>query len=115
MAYKIIPLTPNANQSLTCTLPVDGKNITLNFTFRYNAVGGYWFMSVTDARSKVMLLDAVPIVTGEFPAADLLGQYTYLGIGSAIIVPKSSLETSIPNENNLGSDYVLVWGDTLVD
>lgn len=114
MPYKIIPLTPNANQSFSCTLPVDGKNITLAFTFTYNAPGGYWFMSVTDVKTNKKLLDAVPLVTGEFPAADLLGQYEYLGIGSAAIVPTSSLATGIPDDTTLGTEYVLVWGDTVV-
>lgn len=113
MAYKIIPLTPNANQSFSCTLPVDAKNITLAFTFRYNTIGGYWFMSVADAKTSAQLLDAVPLVTGEYPAADLLGQYEYLGIGSAAIVPTSTLATSIPDDTTLGTDYVLVWGDTV--
>lgn len=112
MSYNIIPLTP-MNQSFTCTVPVDSKNITLGFTFTYNEPGGYWFMAVKDAKTNTMLLDAVPLVTGEFPAADLLGQYTYLGIGSAAIVPTSSLATGIPDDTNLGSDYVLVWGDTV--
>ena len=114
MAYKIIPLTTNANQSFTCTLPVDGKNITLAFTFVYNTPGGYWYMSVTDAKTQTMLLDAVPLVTGEYPAADLLEQYEYLGIGSAAIIPTSALATGIPDDTNLGTDYVLVWGDTVV-
>lgn len=114
MAYKIVPLVPNVNQSFTCTLPIDYKNITLVFTFTYNAIGKYWFMSVTEARTNTMLLDAVPLVTGEYPAADILGQYGYLGIGSALIVPTSSLVTDIPHETDLGTEYVLVWGDTVV-
>lgn len=113
MAYKIVPLLP-MNQSFTCTLPIDAKNLTLAFTFIYNDVGNYWFMSVTDVRSNTMLLDAVPLVTGEYPAADMLGQYGYLGIGSALIVPTSALGIDIPHEMNLGTDYVLVWGDTFV-
>lgn len=115
MSYKIIPLIPNANQRFTCTLPIDSKNITLAFTFTYNAVGGYWYMSVSDDKKNTMLLDAVPLVTGEFPAADLLGQYTYLGIGSAAIVPTSSLATGIPDDTSLGTNFVLCWGDTVVD
>jgi hypothetical protein len=114
MAYKIVPLIPNANQSFTCTLPIDAKNMTLAFSFIYNGIGGYWFMSVTDVKTKTLLLDAVPLVTGEFPAADLLGQYGYLGIGSAVIVPTSSMASDIPDGTNLGTDYVLVWGDTNV-
>lgn len=114
MAYKIIPLTPGTNQSFTCTLPVDTKNITLAFTFTWNGVGEYWFMSITETRSNTLLLDAVPLVTGLFPAADLLGQYSYLGIGSAAVVPASSLSAAnAPTESNLGSEYVLVWGDTV--
>jgi hypothetical protein len=114
MAYKIVPLVPNANQSFTCTLPIDSKNLTLAFTFTYNSVGNYWFMSIVDVKTNVMLLDAVPLITGEYPAADILGQYSYLGIGSALIVPTSSLGNDIPHDTNLGTDYVLVWGDTFV-
>jgi hypothetical protein len=113
MSYKIVPLIPNANQSFTCTLPVDSKNITLAFTFTYNSVGGYWFMSVADVKTNVMLLDAVPLVTGEYPAADILGQYSYLGIGSALIVPTSSLAPDTPDFTNLGTEFVLVWTDTM--
>lgn len=112
MAYKIIPLTPNANQSLTCTLPIDNKNITLSMTFTYNDPGGYWFMSITDAKTNTLLLDAIPLVTGEYPAADLLGQYEYLGIGSAVIVPTSSVASDYPDNTNFGTDFVLCWGDT---
>jgi hypothetical protein len=114
MAYQIVPLLPNANQSFNCTLPIDSKNMTLGFSFTYNTVGGYWFMSVKDVQTNTMLLDAVPLVTGEYPAADLLGQYEYLGIGSAMIVPTSSLAIDRPDDTSLGTDYVLVWGDTIV-
>jgi hypothetical protein len=114
MAFKIVPLVPNINQSFNCTLPIDSKNLTLAFTFIYNAVGNYWFMSVTDTRTNTLLLDAVPLIRGEYPAADILGQYGYLGIGSALIVPTSSLGTDIPHELDLGTEYVLVWGDTVV-
>lgn len=115
MAYKIIPLTTNPNQSFSCTLPVDGKNLTLSFTFRYNHIMKYWFMSVSNHKTKVLILDSIPLVTGEFPAANLLEQYEYLGIGSAAIIPTSSIANSFPDDINLGSEYVLVWGDTLVN
>jgi hypothetical protein len=114
MAYKIIPLTPNANQSFTCTLPIDSMNITLAFTFTYNGIAGYWFMSVSSVKTNELLLDGTPLVTGEFPAADLLGQFEYLGIGSATIVPTNSLAKDRPDDTNFGTEYVLVWGDTVV-
>ncbi|MGO4496426.1 hypothetical protein AB4114_11070 [Paenibacillus sp. 2RAB27] len=114
MAYKVVPLTSNPNQSFTCTLPVDGKNITLSFTFRYNVMAEYWFMSVTNFKTKELLLDAVPLITGDYPAANLLEQYEYMNIGSAFVVPTNSLAIGIPDDTNIGTEYVLVWGDTFV-
>ncbi|SFU71230.1 phage baseplate plug family protein [Alicyclobacillus macrosporangiidus] len=111
MASVVIPLTPGTNQSLSCTLPVDSRNITLMFQFTYNSIGGYWFMTVKD-KTGTVLLDGVPLVTGQYPAANLLRQYQYLGIGSAYVVPASSALTGDPDFNSLGSDYVLVWSDT---
>lgn len=111
MPSVIVPLTPSLNQSLTCTLPVDSSNITLSFTFTYNAQGGYWFMSVTDA-SNTLLLDGVPVITGQYPAANILGQYQHLGIGSAYLVPVSSVLADNPDFDSLGSDFVLVWSDS---
>jgi len=113
MATKMIPLIPGANQSLECTLPVDDKNITLSFRFTYNRVAEYWFMSIADASTNALLLDAVPLVTGIYPAADLLGQYQYLGIGSATIVVVDSSERGIPAFPTLGSQFYLVWTDTV--
>jgi hypothetical protein len=112
-AMKIIPLTANPDQTLTCTLPVDNKNITLNLRFRYNTIGEYWWMSATDAITSKMLIDGVPLVTGEYPAADLLEQYAYLGIGSAVIVPVGSPLIDRPTDANLGTEFVLLWGDTV--
>lgn len=114
MGYKVVPLIPGTNQSFKCTLPIDSKNITLGFTFTYNGIGEYWFMSIADTKTNTLLLDAIPLVTGLFPAADLLGQYAYLGIGSVAVVPVSRLAASeIPDKTNLGSDFVLVWTDTV--
>lgn len=115
MAYRILPLVTGANQSFTCTLPIDGKNITLTFTITYNGIGGYWFMTITDPKTKETILDGVPLLPGEYPAADILGQYSYLGIGSAVVLPTSSIASDTPDDTNLGSDFVLVWGDTVVD
>lgn len=109
----IIPLTTDPNQNFTCTVPVDAQNITLFFVFRYNTEAQYWFMSVSNATTGQILLDSIPLLTGEYPSADLLGQYTYLGIGSATIVKTGTLPGDTPNDTNLGSEYVLVWGDTV--
>lgn len=112
MSYKIIPLTNNPNQKLSITLPVNGKNITLNLTVRYNTMANYWVMTIAD-KTGTILADSIPIIAGEYPAADILGQYQYLGIGSAVVVNASNTDLDIPNDVSLGVDHYLVWGDSV--
>lgn len=110
----IIPLTPAPNQTFRCTIPVDGENLPLQFGLRYNQQAKYWTMSVTHGNTGKLLLDSIPIITGEYPAANLLEQYSYLKIGSAVVVPVGP-ETSNPepDDETLGSSFALVWGDTI--
>jgi hypothetical protein len=113
MSFKIIPLTADPDQTFICTLPIDSKNITLRFRFRYNTEAGYWFMTILDANTNEYILDSVPMVDGNYPAADLLGQYSYMGLGSATIIKRGESNSEIPGEYNLGSEYLLIWGDTI--
>jgi hypothetical protein len=69
-------------------------------------------MGITDEKG-ILLVDSLPIITGIFPAANLLEQYQYLRIGSAVVVPVGSPATVEPDNTNLGSEFALVWGDTL--
>ena len=110
--YNIIPLTAEPNQSFVCTIPVDSKNVTLFFQLRYNDIAGYWVMTLTDASTGVILLDSVPVLTGEYPAADLLGQYQYLLLGSAVLINDSGDVLDTPSDLNMGVDYKLVWSDS---
>jgi len=113
MSYKIIPLTTDPDQNFTITLPIDGKNITLFLRLRYNTMGNYWWLSVTDYSGK-MLIDSLPLLTGDYPAADILEQYAYLNIGSACVVKTGTAQMDIPDDTNLGTEFVLVWGDRVV-
>lgn len=108
---QIVPLTPN-NQTLSCQLSIDGTNKTLTLTITYNTPAGYWFMAVKDSNGN-KLLDAVPLLASDYPAADILGQYTYLGIGSAAIVPASSLPSVTLDDTNLGTEFFLIWTNTI--
>lgn len=108
--YYIIPLTTNPNQYLTVTIPIDGKNITLNLVLRYNLNSNYWVMTVIDISNNT-IIDSLPLVPGGYPAADILGQYEYLGIGSAYIVNASNIQQDIPSDTTLGTDHLLLWGD----
>jgi len=110
---KIIPLTSAPYQSLTTTIPVDGKNIKLKLGISYNSVADYWTMSITDPSTDNLILDNIPLITGSYPAGDLLGQFKYLGLGSATIVNVGNSLMDNPDSTNLGTDFLLVWGDTV--
>lgn len=111
MANQIIPLGTAAAQSLQVALSVDGRPITLRLTIRFNEMAGYWVMTIANS-TGVVLLDSIPLVTGSYPAANLLQQYGYLGIGSAYVINASGVAQDYPDGTNLGSDFLLLWGDT---
>lgn len=110
----VIPLTTAPNQKFQCTIPIDGENRRLHFELRYNSVAGYWCMTIHDPELRETLVDSLPILVGEFPAANLLEQYSYLKLGSATIVKVGTVdEHANPDDTTLGTNYALVWGDTL--
>ena len=109
---QIIPLTPVPNQNFQIALNVDAGVLTLNMDLRYNEVADYWVLSVFDSVQN-LIIDSLALITGDFPAANILGQFAYLGIGSAFVVNASQVtDPNFPNNLDLGSDFVLVWSDT---
>lgn len=110
MSQVVVPLTPSTNQTFDIVLPIDGKNVKLTLAFTYNERGQYWFMGIS--QSGVLLLDGIPLVTGAYPAGNILRQFAYMGIGSAYIVPAANSGWDSPVFDNLGTDFVLVWSDT---
>lgn len=104
----IVPLTSSPNQTFTSTIPIDGKKIKLYFFLRYNTEQKCWEMDLCDS-NKSPLVNSLPLICG----LNLLEQYGYLNIGSAYILKlDSNIESDRPNENNLGKDFILIWGDT---
>jgi hypothetical protein len=103
-----IPLTTNPNQKFTSTIPVDGKKIKFNFFLRFNTEANYWVLDIYNGQNDSLIV-SVNLVCG----LNLLGQYSYLKIGSAYIAKvDKSLSDDIPTQYNLGTDFVLLWGDT---
>lgn len=104
----VIPLTPSPNQTFSSTVPVDGKSVKLGFFLRYNTEQNCWMMRLKDSERNV-LVDAIPLVCG----LNILEQHEYLEIGSAYVVKlDQNIKRDRPNEFDLGSDFILVWGDT---
>ena len=113
MAYKVIPVTSDPNQRFECTIPIDGNNVSLLFLLVYNDQGNYWCMTVSDANTSEVLLDTIPLLTSNGYGANILEQYSYKKIGSAYIIKTSNIRDDSPTMNNLGTDFVLMWGDTV--
>ena len=112
MAAQVVSLTSQPNQALTVQLVVDGAALTLNLYIAWSPMAGVWLMDVADA-TGALLLTCIALVTGVWPAANLLAQYGYLKIGSAYILNTSNDVAAFgPSADNLGSTFLLVWGDT---
>lgn len=104
----IVPLTVNPNQYFTSTIPVDGKKLKFNFFLRFNTEANYWVLDISDSKNNSLIV-SLNLICG----VNLLEQYSYLEIGSAYIVKiDKSISDDIPNEYNLGTDFILLWGDT---
>jgi hypothetical protein len=108
---QIIPLTTSPNHTFVATISVNGRNITLSFFLSYNETAGYWTMRIKDPSTGVIILDSIPLLTDATPGANLLAQYDYLNIGSAYLIKVAPSETDYPDDTNLGTLFVLVWGD----
>lgn len=110
----VIPLTNAPNQNFRCTIPINGKSIPLDFTCRYNTEALYWSLSISHGVSGERLVTNMPLISSEYPSANLLQQWEHLRIGSAVIVKVNpDNQDFAPNGDNLGVDFVLVWGDNL--
>ena len=111
MSNQIVPLTSQPNQLFTAQLTVDGEALVLNLGMRWSYMAGYWVLDIYSAQGE-SLLTGIPVVTGVWPAANLLAQYGYLAIGSAYVLSNGS-QNDYPDDAELGSSFYLLWGDTV--
>jgi hypothetical protein len=112
--YQIVPLNSSPNQNFLANLTVNGAALKLNLSIRFNEIAQYWTMGVADANNTVILA-SVPLLTGSWPAANILGQYQYKQIGSCYLLNVSNGGNNLdyPNGQNLGTDFILLWGDNV--
>ena len=111
MVYEI-PLDTTRDQEFNVMVDVGGENVSLILHLRYNTIGSFWNMDVSDGDTGKILISKVPLLPGEGLAADMLRQFSHLGIGMAMILPVTDNTSSDhPDITNLGTDFVLLWGD----
>jgi len=111
MAQQIVPLAQAPNQTFTTQLTVDGSPLTLNLTLGYSVMSGWWQLSIADAQNN-MLVSSLPLITGYYPAANMLAQYGYLQIGSAYLLNTGVSTNDYPGPNDL-ANFSLLWSDTV--
>src|ERR1700724_422561 len=99
---QIIPLTTQPDQSLTVTGTIDGSPLTLSFRVLFSEMAGYWVLTINDTSGN-LILDSLPMITGLYPAANILGQFAYLAIGSLFVINVSGAVMDYPDDTNLGS------------
>ncbi len=117
MSVQVIPLDNSPNQSWEVSVNVDGQPTPLGVVLRFNEIARCWVMTITDQNGN-LVLDSVPFVTGIAPDGtnlnaiqNLLHQFSYLNIGSAALLNASGVTADRPNAFNLGTDFLLLWGD----
>lgn len=109
MSAQIIPLANAPNQTLSVQLTVNNQSLVLQLVISYSAMAGYWSLAVSSV-TGALLIASVPLITGWYPAANLLAQYQYMQIGSAYLLNTGGASSDYPNSTNL-EQFTLLWDD----
>ena len=110
MPSQILPLSTAPNQSLAVALSINRQSVNLRLKVCFNQQAGCWIMDIADSQGNPLVC-SIPLVTGVWPAGNLLAPYTYLNIGSAFLINHNGVASDWPDDSNLGSDFVLLWSD----
>lgn len=108
---QIVPIGTSPNQSTRVSLTVDSKPLTLNLAVSFNASAGWWWLGIADQFGNA-LVSCVPLVTGDYPSANVLAPYSYMQIGSLYVINQSGSSLDWPDVSTLGTGFVLLWDDT---
>ena len=106
-----IPLTNSPNQKFTCTVPVNGENKNFRFELWYNYQAEYWLYSLYDISTESYIFSNLPLLSSNYKFYDILYQLDYMKIGVCIMLPLIVDKKSAADDKNLGTSYVMIWGD----
>lgn len=108
--YKI-PLTNYPNQTFSTAIPINGVNRYFVFNLWYNYQACYWLMTITDQQTEQVLASNIPLLSSTYNFSNLLRQMGYKNIGECYIAPLGNKRLSMPDNTNIGTDFVFCWGD----
>jgi hypothetical protein len=111
MSNQVIALSNNPNQTFALQLTVNEASLTLNIALSFSYMAGYWQMTIYDAQGN-LLLSGLPLITGLWPAANILSQYQYLNIGSCYLLNTGNAPVDYPGIDDIGQ-FSLLWGDNV--
>nr|DAQ11965.1 MAG TPA: hypothetical protein [Caudoviricetes sp.] len=106
-----IPLTNSPNQRFTCTVPINGENKNLRFELWFNYKAKYWLLSLSDVDTESYIFSNLPLLSSHGKFYDILCQLDYKKIGICVMLPVQDDSKSQAGEENLGTSYVMIWGD----
>lgn len=110
--YKI-PLTNSPNQTFNVIVPVNDENKDLTITLNYNEVADYWAATIAETQTGNVLISQIPLLESYHDFSNILIQMGYMEIGSAFVIAIEETPICRPDENDLGTKYILVWGDNV--
>lgn len=103
----ILPVTSQPNQTFKTVVPLGKRNVEVTIGLSFREIAGYWTMNITN-REGTMVLSNLPLLRGD----NLLAPYSYLDLGDLRVVERNPTGQDSPNSAQLGTDFVLVWGES---
>ena len=112
MAWYTIPLDSSPEQEIDITLDRGDEAIDLTLHLTYNTEYDFWRMDISRQEDDERLITGLPPLSGEYPAADLMGQFQHFGIGTFVVMKMSNdVISDYPDLDGLGTEFVLFWSD----
>ena len=107
---QIIGVSSSPNQVLAADLNINGSSISVLLSVGYNRISNFWAMDIATPFG-IPIVSSVPLLTGSWPAANILMPFQYLNIGSAFILNVSGGRTDRPLSTNFGTSFFLLLGN----
>ena len=107
--------TKSLNQSYETVIPIEGKDRAVRIELRLLKATNKWYYSMYDSVTGEPFFTFVPVVACWEDLDDLIAPFYYKGTGFAVCASLVDEPSSVsPEEKNM-NEFVLIWGDSLVE